>query len=272
MTEGPDNSVHNREIDFHDAWAAGADINSIKIDEMFEAVTAPEKRFCLQLMGPLKGKKILDVGPALGESSIYFASRGAAVTAVDISPNMVDICVRNGRIKGVDINGVVSSGESLNLPDNHFDIAYAACILHHVADKEKLIANIHKTLRPGGLFIAIDPLKYNPAINVYRRIATQVRTEDEAPMGFDDLAVSRKYFSGIRHREFWFLTLALFVKYFLLDRKDPNKKRYWQAVIEENEKTIGWWFVPLLKMDSLLLRLPLVKALAWYMVQWGYKE
>ena len=78
-----------REEAFHDAWAQGTDLESIRVREAFESFTALENRHCLELMGPLEGRRVLDLGAGLGETSVYFALQGARVTAVDISPQMV---------------------------------------------------------------------------------------------------------------------------------------------------------------------------------------
>ena len=67
-------------------------------------------------MGPLEGKKLLDLGAGLGESSVYFALQGARVTVVDISPQMVATALALGTKFGVQLEGIVSCAEDLNLP------------------------------------------------------------------------------------------------------------------------------------------------------------
>ena len=263
--------IHRREIGFHDVWAEGTALDDIAVSECFEAITAPENRFVLELLGDVRGKNVLDIGAGLGEAAIYFAKRGADVTAVDISPGMVELCRHNAARHGVRVTGVACSAEALGLPAESFDVAYAANILHHVADRDRFLASVHGVLKPGGLFVAWDPLKYNPLLNVYRAIATGVRTVDETPLGVADLARSRKYFPDVRHREFWLATMTLFLKYFLLDRKSPNRVRYWKAILKETRESIGWWYLPLQRLDDVLLRLPGVRYLAWNMVQWGHK-
>ena len=49
----------------------------------------------------------------LGEASVYFALLGADVTALDLSPGMVDCVMALGRAHGVSIRGLVQSGERL---------------------------------------------------------------------------------------------------------------------------------------------------------------
>ena len=114
-------------------------------------------------------------------------------------------------------------------------------------------------------------MAYNPVINVYRRMATEVRTEDESPLTLADLGLARKYFPNVQHREFWISTLLLFVKYYVVDRVHPNQDRYWKRILRETPQSLRWW-VPLRALDAALTRLPLVRWLAWNMVMWGEKE
>jgi SAM-dependent methyltransferase len=236
----------------------------------FEALTAPENRFILRRMGPLAGKRILDIGAGLGESSVYFALQGADVTMVDISPEMVELALKLAEVNGVKITGIVSAAESLNVPADSFDFAYIANLLHHVTDRAGLLEQVSEALKPGGKFFSWDPLAYNPAINVYRKMATKVRTEDESPLTFEDLEIAGRYFNDVDHREFWILSLALFAKYYLIDRVHPNADRYWKRILRERPESL-WWFRPLQSIDTLLARIPLVRRLAWNMVMWGRK-
>jgi hypothetical protein len=112
---------------------------------------------------------------------------------------------------------------------------------------------------------------YNPAINVYRRMATKVRTEDESPLTLRDLRLARKYFPNAQHREFWISTLLLFVKYYAVDGVHPNQDRYWKKIVRETPERLRWW-MPLRALDGVLTRLPLVRWLAWNIVMWGEKE
>src|SRR6476661_8607083 len=89
--------VHARETIFHDGWASSTSVASVRVRECFEAPTAVENQFILQKMGPLAGKRLLDVGAGLGESSVYFALQGADVTMIDISPQMIEKACEVGR-------------------------------------------------------------------------------------------------------------------------------------------------------------------------------
>ena len=259
-----------REAEFHDAWASSTDINEVLVRECFEAPTALENRFILSRMGPLRGKRLLDIGAGLGESSVYFALHGARVTTADVSPMMVDTALRLGKKFGVELEGIVSEGENLRVPSEEYDLVYIANTIHHVQDRASLFEQIRRALKPGGMFFSYDPLTYNPVINVYRRMATQVRTPDESPLSKADIQLARKYFSNVGHREFWITALALFAKYYLVDGIHPNADRYWKRILHERHETLRWW-TPLARFDRILTRIPALRLMAWNIVMWGQK-
>ena len=266
-----DTITHQREAAFHDAWAGSTPVDDVLVRECFQAPAALENRFILSRMGNLRGKRLLDIGAGLGESSVYFALQGAQVTMTDISPGMVQAGRELARRHGVEVEGIVSQAEDLGVAAETFDFVYIANTIHHVRDRDALFQKIHRALKPGGFFFSYDPLAYNPAINIYRRMATEVRTEDEAPLTRADLQLARTYFPNLQHREFWISALLLFVKYYAVDRVHPNQDRYWKRILQETPESLRWW-MPLRAVDAALTRLPLLRWLAWNMVMWGEKE
>lgn len=263
-------ATHEREAAFHDIWASSTRLEDVLVRESFEAPTALENQFIIGQIGPLAGKSLLDIGSGLGESSVYFALQGANVTIVDISPEMVATAQSLGRKFGVELQGIVSGAEDLNLPAESYDLIYIANTIHHIHDRTLLFAQMSSALKPGGKFFSYDPLAYNPLINVYRRMATAVRTPDESPLTKADVRLAQKYFSNVQHREFWISTLLLFVKYYLLDGVHPNQERYWKRILRETPESL-WWWKPLNALDKVLTRIPGVRWLAWNMVMSGEK-
>ncbi len=268
---GNETLIQQREAAFHDAWANSTRVEDVLVRECFEVPTALENQFILRLMGSLSGKSLLDIGAGLGESSVYFALQGARVTVVDISPQMVETALNLAKRHGVELRGIVSGAENLNLPIAAYDIIYAANTIHHVQDRALLFEQMSRALKPGGMFFSYDPLAYNPVINLYRRMATGVRTPDEAPLTTADIRLARKYFSRVEHREFWISTLLLFIKYYLLDGIHPNRDRYWKRILREKPEQL-WWWTPLRLLDGVLTRIPLVRWLAWNVVMCGKKS
>ena len=254
------------ERDFHDAWAAGEDVGKIDVRAANEACTAPEMRYIRQRLGDINGKRLLDVGCGLGEASVYFAMLGADVTSTDLSQGMLNATAWLAQANGVCVKPHLASAEELRLPPGaKYDIIYAGNLLHHV-DIEQTLVRIKPHLAPGGMFVTWDPLAYNPAINVYRSIATDVRTPDEHPLKWGDIKLFRKYFGIVETKYFWLSTLVIFVIMTLAQRRNPNKERFWKAVVQEGEKW-RWLYGPLETLDRLLLALfPPLRLLCWNVV------
>lgn len=263
-------ATHEREAAFHDIWASSTRLEDVLVRESFEAPTALENQFIISQIGPLAGKSLLDIGSGLGESSVYFALQGAKVTIVDISPEMVATAQSLGRKFGVELQGIVSGAEDLNLPAESYELIYIANTIHHIHDRVLLFAQMSSALKPGGRFFSYDPLAYNPLINIYRRMATAVRTPDESPLTKADVRLAQKYFSNVQHREFWISTLFLFVKYYLFDGVHPNQERYWKRILRETSASL-WWWKPLTALDKMLTRIPGIRWLAWNIVMSGEK-
>ncbi|NTU74068.1 class I SAM-dependent methyltransferase [Candidatus Roizmanbacteria bacterium] len=103
----------------------------------------------LKLLGDIRGKRVLDLGCGLGKHSKAFSKRGAIVTGIDVSENMLDICKKTCCTKGTFIR---SSYEEVNFPAESFDIVNASLSIHYSNKLDKVFNNINKWLVPGGIF------------------------------------------------------------------------------------------------------------------------
>lgn len=263
-------SLHQRESAFHDQWAHATDTESIRPEAFFEHATSLENRFMIGLVGDFRDLRVLDIGCGLGESSVYFAQLGARVTALDLSPEMVAKTRDLARAHGVTIEAVAHQSEHLPFEKNQFDLVYLANVIHHVGERKGLFEEVRRVLKPGGLVFSWDPVAYNPVINIYRRLATEVRTPDESPLTRADFKQFRASFPDARKRHTWLLTLLLFLKYYLIDRLDPNQVRYWKRILEESEQSLRWWR-PLAVVDRWLLCCPGICWWSWNVSFWGRK-
>lgn len=258
------NNIFQKESDFHDCWAESTKLEEVKVDELFEGPLALENRYILDYLGNLENKTILDVGAGLCESSVYFAKKGAKVTALDLSPKMLDLGKNLARLHGVEINTIHTPAELIE-GEEKFDIIYVANTIHHLDDKEKFLSASRRLLKRGGLFVSWDPVKYNPAINVYRKKAMGVRTKDESPLGIKELNLIKEYFPNSKTNFFWIAGLSIFLKYYFINKIDPNKERYWKKIYSEKEINL-WWWKPLGLLDKVVTKTPLIKWLAWNIV------
>ena len=251
-----------KERRFHDIWASTIDIEGIRVVDYFESCTAPENRFILKQMGDLKDKHLLDLGCGAGENSVYFAKKGARCLATDYSSGMVDVAVNLAAKNSIKVEGKVMDAMALEFPDHTFDFVYASNLLHHLQNPRLTIREMHRVLKPGGKACFWDPLKHNPVINVYRRIATKVRTEDETPLDINIVDFVKFLYSETAYDTFWLATLWIFLKFYLMEKVDPNQERYWKKIIIEHQR-LEPMYSRLEKLDVVLKKLPLMKRFAW---------
>ncbi|MBM0740838.1 class I SAM-dependent methyltransferase [Phormidium sp. CLA17] len=256
------NEILRKEQEFHDQWASIIDVDGIRVADYFEACTAPENRFILQQLGNMNGKYLLDLGCGAGENSVYFSKLGAECVASDYSPGMVEVALKLAEKNSVQVRGKVINAMDIDFPDNTFDIVYASNLLHHIPNPKLTIQEMHRVLKPGGKACFWDPMKHNPVINIYRRMATDVRTEDETPLDFEIVNFVKSQFSHIDYDTFWIATLWIFLSFYLIEKVNPNDERYWKKIITE-QKRLAPTYQRLENLDVMLKKIPGMKRMAW---------
>jgi len=226
-----------REREFHDRWAAGVVTDGLDPARLASCPTTPETTWALRALGPVAGRRVLDLGCGYGETTTWLALSGAEVDAVDISPGMVEVSRRLAREKGVEerVRFHVAPGEALPFPDGAFSAVFGHDVLHHL-DLERARDEILRVLAPGGIAVFAEPLGHNPVINLFRNLSPETRTPDEVPLRFADFPRLSRGFSAMKHREFQLFTLSLFLWFYLVERADPNQVRYWKKIIVEADR------------------------------------
>lgn len=247
----------------HDKFSQDFSPEAVPVDDYFRLPSCPENRFILKHLPDLEGKRLLDIGAGTGESAVYFAKMGAQVTAIDISQGMLDIAQQVARHHNVSIETIKMDGGALNFPQGSFDIIYGANVLHHINTKQSLL-KVKDLLREGGTAAFWDPIAYNPVINIYRKIAYQVRSPDEHPLRVEDYQFMKENFREVHAGFFWFFTLGVFLKFYLWDMIHPNEERYWKKIITDYE-SIASLYESLETIDKIIGKIPALRWLAWNM-------
>lgn len=255
-------SIKDREEQFHDQWASGTAPRDVMVDASWSAATCPEHRWIKDRLGDPRGKRVLDVGCGCGEAAVWFAKRGASVVATDLSREFLDLVRRVAALHGVSLETVPGDAGVLAFPDDTFDVVYAGNLLHHV-DLEQTLLEIKRVLKPGGRVVTWDPLRHNPVINLYRRMASKVRTPDEHPLHIREVEVFRRHFTGVEYECFWLFTLWLFARFYLIERVHPSSDRYWKKIVREHER-LAPKYSRLEKIDRAVLKaIPFLKRYCW---------
>lgn len=113
-----------------------------------------EKENVLELLGDIKGKKILDLGAGTCRYSIVFAEQGAEVTAMDISQEMLDEGKRKAKKRGVEDKIEFIKGDALNtgFEDDSFDIVTSLRLFHLIPDPKGLFEEMKRVTKDRVLF------------------------------------------------------------------------------------------------------------------------
>lgn len=99
------------------------------------------------------GQQVLDVGCGVGNDLSRFRRGGAIVTGIDIAPHSIELARNNFAQRGLEGDFLVMNGEKMTFPDDTFDVVYCHTVLHFTPRPEKMIAEIRRVLKPGGVAI-----------------------------------------------------------------------------------------------------------------------
>jgi ubiquinone/menaquinone biosynthesis C-methylase UbiE len=114
----------------------------------------------LAAAGVQPGLRVLDVGCGTG----YFArllgqtvGPGGLVIAVDPSPAMLTYARNKARGIG-HCQFQIGTAESLDFPDDHFDVVVSSLVLHHLPEELRLPAlrEMRRVLQPGGRVLVAE--------------------------------------------------------------------------------------------------------------------
>lgn len=137
----------------------------------------------IRLGGWAQGARIADLGCGSGVFTERLRRAGYSSVGVDISRKLIEL----GRIKHPEAEFVEGDVENLPFESGRFDGILLSNLVHHFPDPSLLAAEVHRVLKPGGRFVAVDPNRLNPFMWLYRDRASPFYspigvTENERPV------------------------------------------------------------------------------------------
>lgn len=110
------------------------------------------------------GMKVVDLCAGAGAHSITAALGGAEAYALDVAEKSLEAAKRRASAAGTCLQTICSNAEKLPFTDNSIDMLTCAGGLSYM-DRETVMTELVRVLRPGGIFLFVDSFDYNP---IYR--------------------------------------------------------------------------------------------------------
>jgi ubiquinone/menaquinone biosynthesis C-methylase UbiE len=139
-----------------------------------EVIDAVERRL------PIRDATLVDLACGTGNAALCAASRGARVTAVDITPELVAIAARKAEVAGASVVWVTADASDTGLPGGSFDAAVSNMGIIFV-EPMSMAAELGRLLKSGGL-LGFSSWVRDPANPFFAPIAAVLGPPD--PVGY----------------------------------------------------------------------------------------
>jgi ubiquinone/menaquinone biosynthesis C-methylase UbiE len=97
------------------------------------------------------GEQVLDVACGTGNTALMARARGAVVTGLDLTPELLDIARKRAAEAGYgDIKWKEGDAENLPFADGSFDVVVSSCGLMFAPDQQKVANELARVTRRGG--------------------------------------------------------------------------------------------------------------------------
>ncbi|WP_347274219.1 methyltransferase domain-containing protein [Candidatus Kuenenia sp.] len=131
-------------------------------EPIFTASRRTVETMCAFLPRLNASTRVLDIGAGYGGSARYLARQfQCPVTCLNLSGVQNQKNRQQTEEAGLDslIEVVEGSFESIPLPPNSFEVVWSQDAILHSGDRKKVLEEVHRVLKPGGVFIFTDPMQ-----------------------------------------------------------------------------------------------------------------
>ncbi|MDR3253157.1 MAG: methyltransferase domain-containing protein [Tannerella sp.] len=132
---------------------------------------------------------VLELGCGTGYFTREIVKTGAEVTAIDISPELLNVA--KAEIISPRVSFCEENAYRMSFPDNSFDYIVGSSVLHHL-DIKKAMSEIYRVLKPDGTIAFTEPNMMNPQIALQKNIPYLKRKLGDSP---DETAFFRRQLS-----------------------------------------------------------------------------
>ncbi len=129
-----------------EGWSTGAAV----YHDQFEPFTVAYSQSALAMLQLAPGNRVLDVAAGSGAFTILAAQAGAAVTAIDFAPGMVELLERRLAAESLAGTTFEMDGQQLTFESDSFDAACSMFGLMFFPDAARGVTELCRVTRTGG--------------------------------------------------------------------------------------------------------------------------
>ncbi len=156
-SDGANRIIHNKPVEKECCTEENCDMFDFMSDYVGLKILHPggieATNNVLDMLKIEKNMKVLDIACGKGRTSVHIAKKyGCQVIGIDILENSIEEAKIYAKKHGVDhlVTFQAANAENLPFADNEFDITIAQAMLILVDNKEKVIREASRVLKPGG--------------------------------------------------------------------------------------------------------------------------
>ena len=240
------------EVELHDHLRGDyVDDEKYQANNKFYSISESNRNYIRKwILDRYKGKRILDYCCGNGGFTVWLAENCTHAHGIDISPISIESAKKRAHLRGAEgkIDFYVMDAEATDFPKSSFDLVVVNGVLHHL-DLNRAYQELSRILKPNGEVICTEALRHNIFINLYRKMTPHLRSpwEVEHILGRKEIKMAEDYFDRVKILKFYHLFTIASVPFRNLPIFEPFR-RILQAV------------------DSVVLRIPMIKWQAWMVV------
>ncbi len=134
-----------------------------RLASFYDLLEAPVERFRFaswraRLRDRIVGDQALEVGVGTGKNLPYYP-RDVEVTAVDLSPRMLERARRRASVLGLEVELREMDVQDLAFPDHSFDTVFVTFVFCSVPDPALGLRELRRVCKPGGMLLLLEHMR-----------------------------------------------------------------------------------------------------------------
>ncbi len=157
-----------------------------------EMLARTQEQVIAGFLAPIERQTLLDVGTGTGRAAIALASRGAIVTGVDASAEMLAVARQRAEAAGARVDFQQGDAHGLSYADRSFDAVVCLRVLMHTPDWRQSLGELCRIGRSKVVFDYPALVSAAALQAVARRVAHAAGARVEAYRVFSDASIRRE--------------------------------------------------------------------------------